>query len=128
MLTEAEIQAKNFWRYKLLIYPKFQITLIVVNLLVTLAILAFITWQINGVLINLMDIRQTANFPKDHIYYQFINWQLTEIYSFMATAFFFAIVLSSLTTLYISHKLVGPLGRLRDYFKGIEKTGQIEHE
>lgn len=119
---------KKFWRYKLLIYPSFQLTLIAVNLLITLLTFAFVTIQLNRVMAKLVSMGESAQITKDHIYFQFIHWQLKEIYSYLGLAFGLGILSSALITLYLSYKLVGPIVRMRGYFKNIEETGQVTSE
>jgi hypothetical protein len=128
MSINAKNIVKKIWRYKLLIYPRFQLSLIAVNLLVTTTILSFVSIQINRVITKLILIGESANIPKSHIYFQFINWQLTEIHSFLAIAFIVGIAFSSMVTLYISYKLVGPVVRMKGYFKSIEDTSSVQSE
>lgn len=113
-------------RFRWLIYPKFQMTLILANIgLVSLCMLVF-GLELLRTFNNLKDIGRNINLPANHAFFNFIDWQLNSILLTLSAAYLLAVGFSTLATLIISHRLAGPIVRMRGYFQEIAKTGHIE--
>lgn len=113
-------------RFRWLIYPKFQMTLILANIgLVSLCMLVF-GLELLRTFNNLKDIGRNINLPANHAFFNFIDWQLNSILVTLAAAYLLAIGLSTLATLVISHRLAGPIVRMKGHFQEIAQTGQAQ--
>lgn len=122
-MSTSHQPAKKKFRFRLLIYPKFQLRLVVANVCLTAAALAFVGVQLQRAFFRLRELGVTAKIPADHAYFKFLDWQLGQMYSYFAIAFVAAFLLSVAVTLKISHRLAGPLVRLRGYFRKLADEG-----
>ncbi len=103
----------------LLIYPRFQIVLLLAHIIVSIATLLIVRFKSNEVFQRLITMGEKTNLPKEHAYFTFIenSKQMMDINLNWALAF--SVFLTILSSLYLSHKVVGPIHRLRSYFKAI---------
>lgn len=115
------------FRRKILIYPKFQLSLVAVNIVTMLAVLGAIEYQIMSAINEMQDITGSTSLAPEHLYNRFIEYQMSVIYSGLGLYLAIAFILSCGFTLFISHRLAGPLVRMQKYFKEIEANGSIQH-
>lgn len=111
-------------RFHFLIYPRFQLGLIAVNLVLMGSAFGFVVFQIGRVMGRLKAQGEAANLAADHVYFRFLEMQVDALYSYVLVAFVAGAVLTSLATLLLSQRLAGPIVRLRGYFREILQSGQ----
>lgn len=115
---------KNF-----LIMPKFQLTLVAANLFISLSCFLFVAFENHLAFNVLRNLAIQKNLSPSHPYFKFLSLQAYTLNSHLLGAFFFSILLSMIGTIYLSHKLAGPLVRLKRYFSDLEAgTSGIENE
>ena len=116
--------AKLIKRKKILIYPRFQLLLIGVNILVTACTFGITIFQASQTFSRFQELGKMVQLPQDHSFFNLIEFQASTLHSKMIVSFFISIVLSAIMTLVISHRLSGPIVRLKSYFSEIaEKKG-----
>lgn len=120
------MKTKKF-RTKLLIYPQFQITLLVINTIVTVCIFLIVGIQASRSYELLRELGVRASYPADHMYFRFVNLQAKTLYTNLSIALVIGIVVSSVVSLYLSHRLAGPIVRLRGYFREIGESGKVQN-
>jgi hypothetical protein len=126
-----QIPEKRPWRRKswnYLIYPRFQLTIIAVNTIVTLAIFIAVWIQASRAFGKLEEMGQAIKLAPDHPYFQFIDFQSRHMYANLSVAFAIGLVISGIVTLLLSHRLAGPIIRTRGYFREITANGKIEYK
>lgn len=114
------------FRKNWIIYPQFQLRLILANLFVMVIVLASTYFAIRHTYQNLHSEGLNAHLAPDHPYFGFVNYQSNMIYSYLGIAFLVAFILSTLVSVFISHKVAGPIVRLRGYFKRIAEGNSVE--
>ena len=119
-------QRPSFFRRKILIYPKFQLSLVAVNILTMIAVIAAIQFQILSSVEAVRDVDNSATLSSRFFYNRFIEYQMSVLYSGLALYLALAFVVSCGVTLVISHRLAGPMVRTQKYFEQMEKSGKIE--
>jgi hypothetical protein len=113
-------------RRKILIYPKFQLSLVAVNIVTMIAVFGAIQFQIFSAVGDMQDLGSSSDLSSGHFYNRFIEYQMSILYSGLALYLGIAFILSCGFTLFISHRLAGPLVRMQKYFKQIEENGKVE--
>jgi hypothetical protein len=105
---------KNRWNY--LIYPKFQLTLILLNNLIIIGILMpiFVATAYSFAKLKRMGIN--AGLQQQHVYFKFLNLQKHLIESTFGIAVICGILVSTGIAIFISHRVAGPIVRLKEYF------------
>lgn len=114
---------KRLPRRKLLIYPRFQLMLILINVLIFLGAFVFIFAHAYFAYSKLHAMGVQVQLPPTHGYFKFIDMQSSLLYNYLAIAGGVSLVVTSLITLLLTHKLVGPLYRLQTYFNDMGDTG-----
>lgn len=110
-------------RFRLLIYPRFQLSLIFANFAMLALTLIFVGVQLQRAFSELKRMGASAHIPNGHAYFKFLDWEASHLYSYLSTALVISFVVQGLLTLSISHRLAGPIVRLRNYFKRIVREG-----
>lgn len=102
-------------RTKFIVYPKFQYTLIIVNLM-TLSLFTFATFNLIYFSFNkLISTGNEAGLNPSHPFFTFVENQRSEIFTTLGIGLTVFFILSSIVITYFSHKLAGPLVRLKEY-------------
>lgn len=113
----------------LLIYPRFQLTLVMVNLIIMTACYGLVFYQVHDSFGHLVEIAERLRIPSDSAFFRLMDHHLGQINIKLYIAAGIGYAFSVLLTLLISHKASGPLYRLESYFKDMEKngyTGKVE--
>lgn len=108
-------------RFKLLIYPKFQLTLLLGNLLVIAGILLSVYISVNRAFNKLYEDGVNAGLMENHAYFEFLRYQSLTILNSIIFAFIAGFIVSAVWMLLLSNKLAGPILRLRGFFGGIAR-------
>lgn len=119
-----EKNKKIRWNY--IVYPKFQIALIISNLVVITGLTAIIGFQSYRSFEYMRELGRNVNLDANHPFFQFVDVQANQLYGNLFISIFVGFVFSTLFTLIFSHKLAGPLVRLKSYFSQISETGKVE--
>jgi hypothetical protein len=112
-----------------LVYPKFQFTLVVANILILTLILVLIYFSANDAFNQLVEIGQKINFSTNHPYFEFVEKSRTMMNLKLRWAFGIAIFLTAVSSIFISHKMVGPIKKLKDHlfaFSQNRSTGDLK--
>ncbi|MGK5083201.1 hypothetical protein WDW37_07825 [Bdellovibrionota bacterium FG-1] len=120
MLEKSETKKKAL-RGHWLIYPKFQLGLIGVNALVMAGAMALVAYQFHRSMQKLKEMGRVAGLTEGHAYFRFLDLQSTTISSYIGIAFVVAFCLSLVLTLVFSHRLAGPIVRLKGFFRAISE-------
>lgn len=123
---QSENKRPSFFKRKILIYPKFQLSLVAVNIITMFAVFGAIQLQILLSVGEMQNLADGSNLSPKFLYNRFIEYQMSVLYSGLALYLAIAFVLSCGITLIISHRLAGPLVRVQHYFKQMEQSGKIE--
>ncbi len=94
---------------------------------------AFITVILFGMVIffvvrshlYLQNLVQQTRLPAQNLFIQLLTDQLRTLLIYMFIALGGAVIFMSIFTLMISHKMAGPVIRLRNFFNQISKTGEF---
>lgn len=115
-------QKKRFLK-SLWIYPKFQASLVGVQLAVAMIAGGIIWLGMDQVFRSLVDSGRNAGYGFDHPYFQLIRNQRGLFESILGRALLAAFLVASLANIVLSHRLAGPIVRLRGYFQAIVQRG-----
>ena len=91
-----------------------------------LIVLGLTYYFVNKSYANLLNEGVSAQLDPDHPYFGFVKYQSGMVYSYLGIAFFIAFLLSTIASIYISHKVAGPIVRLRGHFRRISEGAAIE--
>lgn len=119
--TSYKRHFKNF-----LIYPKFQYSLITINFLLFLmsGVYIFFFFKRSYGKLHLEGI--AAGLPVGDIYFEQLIHQESVVQQSLVSALFISFVISSLFTVLMSHRMAGPIVRLKNLLVEGIKTGKLE--
>lgn len=117
-----------WYKKKYMIYPKFQMTLILLNSGVTVVLMALTVLMVVKSQMFLENVVRQTRLPAQSIFIQMLDQQLRSLLLYMGLTTVAAVIVTAIATLFISHKLAGPMIKLRRYFGDIEKTGTFQEE
>jgi len=113
----------DFKRRKILVFPKFQLSLVFmvafVNLMSLLIITHFVYGQFQDLMISMGVEKLGENSPFTSFIYELRNGTLARI----IIGFIMATSISSIIALWLSHRFAGPMVRIRSYFEEIRTSG-----
>ncbi len=110
---------------KYLVYPQFQITLILLNTLVTLLFFGLIAFLVLRSHLNLETLVKQTRLPAQNLFLQLLTDQLRGLFIYLFIALGVGVLSTVLFTLYLSHKIAGPMIRLKNLFSDVAKTGEL---
>lgn len=99
-----------------LIYPRFQATLMAINFIIITLAFALVLIQVNRLFNSLAGLGGSGGSLDSTILSPFIDLQSRGLYLQILIAYSFSVIWSSLITLLLSHRIAGPMVRLRNYF------------
>ena len=105
------------FRKRWLIYPKFQLTIILANLGISVIASLFVVYEIHRSFEEMRENIHAAGFPPDHPYYTALNEHLSSILIRVGGALVLTFIISGILNLSISQRLVGPIYRLHKYLE-----------
>ena len=115
------------FRYKLLVYPKFQLTLLGANTIVLGGIYALVATQTFRFFHELRETGMSIKLAADHPYFRFVDMESGKMSSYLLIAFLVGMLISSIASLWLSQRLAGPIVRMRGFFQKIHQ-GQADEE
>jgi len=110
-------------RLKYFVYPHFQTALLLANVIINLFLFTFLSVRVQFFFDSLLEAGKSAGFGEGHIYYQFINIQRSHLKFEFGVAITVSLILTSVLTLWLSHRLAGPLVRLKNLLKVTADSG-----
>jgi hypothetical protein len=119
---------KRFSRKKLIVFPKFQLPLLAINL-VTLGVVSLILWV--GMENTISDLRPAAGLSalEAQTYRHYLNYEVRSFEWTLVLGLGTGLILSTFLTLLITHRFSGPLVRMRNYFRALgegEECSRLE--
>ncbi|MCM0604563.1 MAG: hypothetical protein KA715_00565 [Xanthomonadaceae bacterium] len=115
----------NKKRYQFLVYPKFQLVMVGVQLLV----LGCSLIPLGMVLMRSFDVLEksavTSGLAPGHGFFHFLSVQKTLILSSALWPVVAGIIVNLVVTIWLSDKLVGPIIRLKKEFQKMENSGEV---
>lgn len=110
------------------IYPTFQFTLIISNVIVSVISMFIIHYKMIEFFEKLKQVGERANLPLSNPYFEFISYSKEIMLTNLNWALGFSVFLSTAVSVYLSHKAVGPIYRLKTFFIQInngENKGEV---
>ena len=117
-----------WYKRKYLVYPQFQLTLILLNALITTALFCLVAYLVMKSHLYLETLVKQTRLPAQALFIQLLTQQLRSLLIYMFAALAVAILTTVTFTLLISHRMAGPIIRLKNYFGQISKTGDFPEE
>jgi hypothetical protein len=111
-------------RTNLLIYPKFQLPLIFWNILIFFGVTAVQLFVSHKAFTNFKELGETAGFNGNHPYFAFIKRYEAEFMQYALIGAGVGLICFIFANLVLSHKISGPICRLKTYFAGLEKNNK----
>ncbi len=121
---QAPAVRPKWYRRQYLVYPKFQLSLILVNALITTVVFGFITYQVVRAYVALDDQIQSSRLPAQNLFVELLNAQLQSLVYHLAVGLIVSLIFSGTITLIISNKMAGPITRLKEIFIKTARTGE----
>ena len=109
-----------------LILPKFQLPLILFNLVIMLGLFCVVFYELKQALESMRQLGVTAGLPPSHPYFQFINHSSNDFLVRLGMALGAGFFITLFANLVLSHKLAGPIYRLYLYFAVLKQGGRRE--
>jgi hypothetical protein len=117
-----------WYKRKYLVYPQFQMTLIVLNTLVTMALFGLIAYLVIRSHLYLENLVKQTRLPAQNLFIQLLTEQLRSLLIYMFISLGVGIFITATLTLMLSHKMAGPMVRLRNLFVNVTKTGDFPEQ
>lgn len=121
----SRAQARRRKTRNFLIYPKFQMRLILANSAILLLAFGAIAWQAWRSLKHIEGLGLATGLHPEHAFFKFISFQMSTLMSYLAVAFVVSTAFSIVMSLYLSHRIAGPIVRLNGYLKRIGEKGVV---
>ena len=115
---------KNRSFRKYFIMPKFQVVLILLMVINIVFLVGVSFWAIYSEYGDLYDLGVKAGFDGQHSYFKFLEFQQHNIVKNFIGAVIISLIFTLSFTLYISHRLAGPLWRLKKHLFEIIRNGE----
>ncbi len=126
MSTEQN-PVKNRKTITLWIYPRFQKLLIGMNIIVTISIYGMIYFQATCLFDRFRVLGNQIHLPPQHPYFELLNLQSNRLLSGIAVVLCIGLFISSFFMLILSHRLAGPVLRLKSFFSEISQSGKVNY-
>lgn len=108
-----------------MIYRRFQFTLVALNAgLITFLFAVFLLFQWRSYA-KLVQMGEQAHLSANHPFFQLLELQMGSTRFYMSVAYGVALVLGCFLTLVASHKLAGPIVRMKGFFTRIANQGKV---
>ncbi len=111
-------KVKNF-----IIFPKFQITLVIINLIIMTFCFILVFYQIHDSFAEIVTLGKRLRLPESSAYYKVMEYHHEKINLRLLIAAVICYACSFVLTIAVSHKVSGPLYRLKKYFIDMNDEG-----
>lgn len=122
---QAVTSRPPWYKRKYLVYPQFQVTLIILNTLITLVIFGLIAYLVVRSHLYLENLVKQTRLPAQNLFIQLLTEQLRSLLIYMFASLGVGLVTTATFTLLLSHKMAGPMVRLKSFFAQVTKTGDF---
>jgi hypothetical protein len=126
--SKAPVGRPPWYKRKYLVYPQFQMTLIILNTLVTMALFGLIAYFVIRSHMYLENLVKQTRLPAQNLFIQLLTEQLRTLLIYMFVSLGVGLVTTATFTLLLSHKMAGPMIRLRNLFSNVSKTGEFPEQ
>lgn len=109
----------------LLIYPRFQLALLATNALAMLVAFGLAGFQVLRSYSKLRGLGDSIHLTQGHPYFKFVELQSETVITYLAAGAAMAFLFSLALTLLVSHRLAGPLVRLKSHLRRITESGEV---
>jgi hypothetical protein len=106
------------FRFKLLVFPKFQLTLIAINVGITLLVCLSTWYQIWRTLDDLRPMAPISGMEVQ-VFNRYLEYQARQVANGLGLSLLVGLSGSIILTLLFSQRLIGPLVRLMDFFRSM---------
>ncbi len=113
-------------RLKILIYPKFQLRLIISSVLLNLTAFLILYLNVDYFFDSLLNAGQMAGAISGDPFFTFVQNQKEKLTQLIVLSLILSTLITSIIILWISQKIAGPLYRLQVYLKYTIETGDIK--
>ena len=114
-----------WYKRKYLVYPKFQVPLILLNSLVTVFLFGLVGYLVIRSHLYLEQLVKQTRLPAQNLFIQLLTEQLRTLMVYMVVGLGIAVSSTALFTLLLTHRMAGPLMRLKGYFGEIAKDSEF---
>lgn len=111
--------------FRLLIYPKFQLGLMGIQIIVQVIVFGGALFFLNRAFQEFIDLGKKLDLTPDHPYFRILSLEATKLTLALGGSFVVGALISGLAALIMSHRLVGPIYRTRCYFDKIAASGKV---
>ena len=115
-------ETKRRW-VNYLIYPRFQLSLILMNLFILLGSLGVVYYQAHKSLSYIHGLAMKVDISPDSSFFRLVGLQKELVFEAIVTAMILGPVILLIFTLLFSHKSAGAVHRLKTYFLDIAENG-----
>jgi hypothetical protein len=119
------IQARRAFK-RLLIYPSFQIKLLLANLAIMFLVATAVAFLVHQSFVNLIAQGVSAQLPAHNAYFVFMSYQEKLVMAYLAVGLGIAGVLSSVAILLLSHRVAGPIVRMSGFLTDVAQGRSAE--
>lgn len=109
-------------RTRFIIYPKFQYSIIFANIAALLLCMAFIFFKIDATFSLMKEMANSANISPQHNFFTLLGLQQSVIFEKILMISSLYLIISTVAIILLSHKMAGPIVRLKSYLKELEET------
>lgn len=108
-----------------LLYPKFQIKLIGVNLFVLILFSTIVFSTVGWFVFKLRKLGIEAGLAEDHLYFGLLNQHQGTFYLLLVAAIVSTAFISTLASIILSHRVVGPIHRLKNDLDEVIRSEKV---
>lgn len=124
-MEEVNTRKQKKFRFNFIIYPQFQFAIILLNLIV-FGITAIATVvQFFSMMNYIKSIGLDANLRENHPFFAFIQFQESTFLTYFLIGIVVAFIVTSFVTLIISHRMAGPIVRLKSYLREVKEKREV---
>ncbi len=114
-----------WYKRKYLVYPKFQVPLIIFNVLITGVLFGLVGYLVIRSHLYLEQLVKQTRLPAQNLFIQLLTEQLRTLLVYMVVSLGVAVGTTGVFTLILTHKMAGPLMRLKGFFGDVAKTSEF---
>ncbi len=114
-----------WYKRKYLVYPKFQVPLILFNIVITGVLFGLVGYLVIRSHLYLEQLVKQTRLPAQNLFIQLLTEQLRTLLIYMVVSLGIAIGTTGVFTLILTHKMAGPLMRLKSFFGDIAKNSEF---
>ncbi len=119
------MEKKKVFRTKMIIYPRMQYAIILANFLVFLLTSVLIILQFFNMTNYIKGIGTKINLTEGHPFFKFIDLQTSSFLTYYIIGVVVALIVSTGISIFLSHKMAGPIVRLKSYLTEVKEKKEI---